>query len=123
MSTKRLIVESAVKAALREASGLKVISAEAIEWVNMQASCAVQSCAVHGRRTPGRRLMSPNMTYEVLVGPIRIQHGGDEPVHAPAINKAAIELLQEILRESRNLEDGFASRAAEIVAAAMELKP
>ena len=82
MSAKRLIVESAVKAALKEASGLDCISTEAVEWVNMQASCAVSSCAVHGRRTPGGRLMAPETTIEVLVGPIKVQYGGDEAPRA-----------------------------------------
>ena len=59
MSAKRLIVESAVKAALKEASGLQVISAEAVEYVNERAVAAVDYLAEKGRRTPGGRLMAP----------------------------------------------------------------
>lgn len=59
MKTNRLIVESAVKAALKEASGLQVVSAEAVEWVNEKTVLLVESCAAIGRRTPGGRLMAP----------------------------------------------------------------
>lgn len=59
MSAKRLIVESAVRAALKEASGLQVISAEAVEYVNERAVAAVDYLAEKGRRTPGGRLMAP----------------------------------------------------------------
>lgn len=60
MTAKRLIVESAVKDALKEASGLQTISSEAIEWVNAQAAAAAADCAARGRRTPGGRLMAPD---------------------------------------------------------------
>lgn len=59
MTAKRLIVESAVKAALKEASGLDCISTEAVEWVNDKTALLVGACAEIGRRTPGGRLMAP----------------------------------------------------------------
>ena len=59
MNAKRLIVESAVKDALKEAFGLQVISTETVEWVNEKTGLLVVSCAEIGRRTPGGRLMAP----------------------------------------------------------------
>lgn len=60
MTAKRLVVESAVRDALKEASGLQTISAEAVEWVNAQTAAAAADCAARGRRTPGGRLMAPD---------------------------------------------------------------
>jgi hypothetical protein len=58
MSAK-LIVESACKSALKEASGAKTVSREALDWLNAQAGLMVDIVAAMGSQTPGGRLMAP----------------------------------------------------------------
>ena len=71
VSAKRLIVESAVKAELKEASGLQVISGEAMDYVNAATVAAVADCAARGRRTPGGRLMAPDAG---TIGTVVVRH-------------------------------------------------
>lgn len=59
MSDKRLIVESYVKAVLKAMTGLKVVSSEAVDWIEKRVENAMADCATRGRRTPGGRLMAP----------------------------------------------------------------
>lgn len=144
MSAKRLIVESAVKDALKEASGLQVISAEAVEWVNAQAAAAAADCAERGRRTPGGRLMAPDGSIAFPTATVELREdGGARPqrlcprakefaalspeqqaehlhklyVHAPAINEEAIALLRQVAAQPFGL---FADAARSIVKSAEE---
>jgi hypothetical protein len=126
MKSGRLIVESAAKAALKEASGLRVVSGEALDYVNAQAAAAVADCAARGRRTPGGRLMAPDggIAFPTVTTELRAD-GSPRPerlcarakefaalspehqaeivhrlyVQSPAINDAAIALLKEISEE------------------------
>jgi|GEM_PF-5925669 hypothetical protein len=156
MTANRLIVESAVKAALKRTSGLKVISAEAMDFVNLQAAAAVDDCAARGRRTPGGRLMAPDGKRTVVAGVVvcpvlqdpdsdgrarperlcarakefaalsleqKAEHLHKLYVLTPAINKEAIDLLKDIVSESRNLEDAIIMRAGDIIKYAEELQP
>ncbi len=148
MTAKRLIVESAVKDALKEASGLQVISSEALEWVNAQAAAAAADCAARGRRTPGGRLMVPDVMQHhrsvVIRQPEANPDGRARPerldarakefaalppeqqaemihrlyVGSPAINDEAIALLRQIAARE---SDPLSAAARSIVKNAEEL--
>lgn len=59
-ATTELLNQKRIKEILKS-GGAKTVSSEAVAWIGAVAREAAKNLAASGRRTPGGRLMAPNM--------------------------------------------------------------